>query len=97
MVNPTNLTSLVLRRFNLSRFFIYNINHNIINLTFSFAGWFFKPATITTKKGNPYMAVLISWFLVQVSVNLTDKNNTKEKYKTKKICQNIFIPQLYFT
>ncbi|XP_070207369.1 solute carrier family 12 member 9-like isoform X2 [Littorina saxatilis] len=25
-----------------------------------------KPATVTTKSGNPYMAVLISWFLVQL-------------------------------
>ena len=29
-------------------------------------GVILKPATITTKSGNPYMAVLISWFLVQV-------------------------------
>ncbi|XP_041377713.1 solute carrier family 12 member 9-like isoform X2 [Gigantopelta aegis] len=27
---------------------------------------FLKPATITTKGGNPYVAVLISWFLVQL-------------------------------
>ena len=29
-------------------------------------GVILKPATITTRSGNPYMAVLISWFLVQV-------------------------------
>lgn len=28
--------------------------------------WFLKPATMTTKSGNPYMAVLMSWFLVQL-------------------------------
>ena len=31
-----------------------------------FAGFVLNPATITTKSGNPYVAVLISWFLVQV-------------------------------
>lgn len=30
-------------------------------------GVILRPATITTKGGNPYVAVLISWALVQVS------------------------------
>ncbi|XP_076452159.1 solute carrier family 12 member 9-like isoform X2 [Babylonia areolata] len=28
--------------------------------------WILKPATMTTRSGNPYMAVLMSWFLVQL-------------------------------
>jgi hypothetical protein len=41
--------------------FIYLFNYIV-----GVAGSLLKPATITTKSGNPYMAVLISWFLVQV-------------------------------
>jgi len=31
-------------------------------------GVLLKPATKTTRGGNPYVAVLISWFLVQVKL-----------------------------
>lgn len=30
------------------------------------SGILLKPATITSRGGNPYVAVIISWFLVQV-------------------------------
>ena len=30
------------------------------------AGFLLKPATLTTRGGNPFVAVLISWFLVQL-------------------------------
>lgn len=43
-------------------------NQSLFNniCAFNVAGFVLNPATITTKSGNPYVAVLISWFLVQV-------------------------------
>ena len=34
------------------------------------AGVLLKPATITTKNGNPFVAVIIAWLLVQVILAL---------------------------
>ena len=36
---------------------------------YKFSGLFLKPASMSTKGGNPVVAVLITWILVQVSIH----------------------------